>query len=141
MAVEQTVQQLMNELAQARDQILQLSRRQEEVLQTARAELSAAEARMQQMIARNNVGGGNDEGRFDIIDFKSIAPTSFHGRRDESWKRWSRRFCTYLNAKKEGFRMALEWAEQQNFEVDDHTIARMGWDQARTANSNCTISY
>ena len=131
MAVEQTVQQLVNELAQARDQILQLSRRQDEILQTARAELQAAEARLQQSIAQ----GASSDGRFDIIDFKAIAPTSFYGKRDESWKRWSRRFCTYLNAKKEGFRVALEWAEQQPFEINDTTISRMGWDQSRTANS------
>ena len=111
MAVEQTVQQLVAELAQARDQILQLSQRQDELLQTARAELQAVETRMRQTIAQNQANGNNqiDSNRFDIIDFKSIAPTSFHGKREESGKQWSRRFCTYLNAKKEGFRMALEW--------------------------------
>ena len=136
MAVEQTVQQLVNELAQARDQILQLSRRQDDLLQTTRAELQAAEARLQQAIAQGNTAhGGNDTNRFDIIDFKSIAPTSFHGKREESWKRWSRRFCTYLNAKKEGFRMALEWSETADFEINGTTVTRMGWDQATVANS------
>ena len=31
--------------------------------------------------------------------------------------------------------MALEWAEQQQLEINDTTITRMGWDQSRTANS------
>ena len=85
-SIEQQVQQLTAELAQARDQIIQLSQRQDEILRTARVELQAAENRLQQSIAAQPNTTG-DPNRFDVLDFKSVAPTAFHGRRDESWKR------------------------------------------------------
>ena len=138
-AIEQTVQQLTAELSQARSQIIELSQRQDDILRTARMEIQAAETRLQDVINRTSMaassGGNNDSNRFDVLDFKSVVPTAFHGKREESWKRWSRRFRTYCNARREGFRMALTWAEMQEFEINPSTIGRMGWEQAKAADS------
>ena len=132
--VEQAVQQLTDELAQARAQIVRISGE----MSTMRAQVAQAiadsEARMAAEIAWVSGGGGTKEEELKMVDFKVSKPTDFYGRREESWKAWSRQFKTYCNAIKSGFRKALEWAEAFDGEaINTHTIDSMGWPTARLA--------
>ena len=79
-------------------------------------------------------GGGDDS--LNIVDFKTAQPEAFRGRREESWKTWSRGFRTYCNIKKTGFRQALEWAENFGGEViDGDALDTMQWGPARLADA------
>ena len=132
--MEGAVQQLQQELGQARAQIL----RQADALAALRAEcdqaIRASEERTRQLLAAQAAAAPPND-RFDIIDFKAVAPAAFNGRREESWKKWSRKFRTYCNARRDGFRAALQWAEKAPAEINESTIDQMGWPQARTADS------
>ena len=128
------LQQLQNELAQARDQIMRQATALEQLRAQASAAITASEDRMKALIAAIPQSTTGD-GKFDIVDFKANAPNAFHGRREESWKKWSRKFRTYCNARREGFRAALTWAEQCPVEINNSTIDQMGWDKARVADS------
>ena len=126
---EAILNQLRGELAQAQAHITQLSAAQEALRTAAQAEIAASEARSAALIAvigrkqASDTGGGD---KFDIVDFKAIQPGQFKGRREESWKLWSRSFKTYCNTRKNGFRKALDWAEAMDFAINEHTIDKMG---------------
>ena len=130
---EAAIQQLATELAQARDQILRQATALDQLRAQAQAEIAASEARMRDMLARMTPAPG--DGKFDIVDFKASAPNAFNGRREESWKKWSRKFRTYCNARKDGFRAALVWSECAQVEINHHAIDSMGWAPARVADS------
>ena len=131
--------QMANELAVARAQIMRISAEQDTLRAQAQQAVAASEARLMQVIAQNaqtqSRGGGGDD-RIDIVDFKTAQPEAFKGRRDESWKTWSRGFKTYCNIKKQGFRQALEWAENFQGEfIDGDALDTMQWGPARLADS------
>ena len=94
--------QLAGELAQARDQLTrqasaldQLREQARTAVEGVRAEVAASELRTQALVAAaNGRGGAAGDNRFDLLDFKTNAPSAYHGRRDESWKQWSRKFRT-----------------------------------------------
>ena len=130
---EAAIQQLAQELAQARDQILRQATALDQLRAQAQAEIAASETRMRDLLARMTPAPG--DGKFDIVDFKASAPSAFNGRREESWKKWSRKFRTYCNARKDGFRAALVWSESAQVEINHHTIDSMGWAPARVADS------
>ena len=125
--------QVVTELAQAREAILRQAAALDLLRTQTQAELAASEQRTRALVASIQPSRGDD--RFDVIDFKSASPTAFSGRREESWKKWSRQFRTYCNARKDGFRAALVWAEQSQVEINHNTIDSMGWAHARVADS------
>ena len=112
-------QQLSDELNIARAQIAQLSAAQDTLRAQAVAAISASEARTAVLIQQHNTGGGGGKGSdwLELVDFKVAAPANFHGKREESWKFWSRSFKTYCNVRKDGFKRALEWAEAYQGQV------------------------
>ena len=83
-----SVNNLQAELAQAR-------------VETAKAQADAQTAAM-----------GRQMDRFDLIDMKAIAPTHFDGNKLESFRPWGKRLKAFCNAKKSGFREALETSEK-----------------------------
>ena len=129
----QQLQQVAAELAQAREQILRQASALDLLRAQTLAELQASEARTRALVASLQPTRGDD--KFDVVDFKSATPSAYSGRRDESWKKWSRKFRTYCNCRKDGFRAALVWAEQAAMEINHQTIDTMGWPHARVADS------
>ena len=132
------VAQLTNELSLARAQIMRISAEQDALRAQSQASVAASEQRLMAVIAQSqgNSGGGGGEDRLDMIDFKAAQPEAFRGRREESWKMWSRTFKTYCNMKKQGFRQALEWSENFQGEfIDEQALMGMQWAAAGTANA------
>ena len=130
-------QQLSDELNIARGQIAQLSAAQDTLRAQAAAAISASEARTAALIQQQNAGGGGGKGDWlELVDFKVAAPANFHGKREESWKLWSRSFKTYCNVRKEGFKRALEWAEAYAGQViNESSIDDLQWPLARMADA------
>ena len=81
-------QQLADELASAKAQIVRISTEQDQLKAAAQAAIAASEARTKDMIAQINQAGGKQEDSFNIVDFRDTTPGNFHGRRNESWKLW-----------------------------------------------------
>ena len=101
-------QQLSDELNVARAQIAQLSAAQDQLRAQAVAVIAQSEARTAALIQQHNAAGGGSSDRIDLVDSKVSKPAGSHGKREESWKFWSRSFKTYCNVRREGFRKALE---------------------------------
>ena len=91
-------QQLADELNVARGQIAQLSAAQDTVRAQAASAIAASEAPTAALIQQQNTsgfGGGGGKGDWpELVDFKVAKPADFHGKREESWKLWSRRIAT-----------------------------------------------
>ena len=132
---EQQLQQVVAELAKSRAQIMRLSAEMDTLRANAQQAVANSEARMTRLINDQAARGGGGEDKIDIVDFKAAQPEPFKGRRDESWKLWSRSFRTYCNVRKQGFRQALEWSENfQHGEIDLQALDSMNWAPARAAN-------
>jgi hypothetical protein len=65
---------------------------------------------------------------------KNLEPGSFDGRKDESYKAWAKSVKSYCEHDTEGFREALEWAENEAAVIDADTVELMSWEHAQTAN-------
>ena len=104
-------QQVSDELASTRAQIVRISSEMDVLRTGAQNAIAASEARSAALFAQMSASAGTREDRFDIVDFKVAKPDNFHGKREESWKVWSRQFKTYCNVRKSGFKQALDWAE------------------------------
>ena len=136
-----TMDQMIDELNVARTQVARLAADQDALRASASQATANSEARTAALIAQlasrvgqGGAGGGGD--RFDIVDFKVMKPDNFYGKREESWKAWSRQFRTYCNVQKEGFKKALDWAEAYQGEIfNEHSIDEMQWPLARVADS------
>ena len=130
------MEQLANELAVARTQIMRLSSDMDALRAQAQQAVQQSEARLTQLISQSQSRESNIEEKLDIVDFKTAAPETFKGRREESFKMWSRTFKTYCNIRKQGFRAALEWAESyQGPYIDPSALDSMQWGPARLADS------
>ena len=131
--IEQQVAQLNDELAQARAQIGRLTNELGTIRGQAAKAIAESEARTTALISRISAGGERPD-EIKMMDLKVNKPDNFYGRREESWKAWSRQFKTYCNAIKSGFRRALEWAEAfEGDSINHDTIDTMGWQPARAA--------
>ena len=132
-------QQMQNELKTARDQIAALAVAQDTLKQNAQDAIAASEARSaqlaRQLAERATANAQSTNERFDLVDFKVNKPEPFSGRRDESWKSWSRQFKTYCNVRKDGMKRALDWAETQTTEIDRNAVMGMGWALGEMANA------
>ena len=79
-----------------------------------------------------------DTGRkVDLVDAKSMSPTTYSGARSESYKAWSKRVKAYTNAKMTGFRMALEAVDKlpKDQQVDLEVFSGWNWKDAVEADS------
>ena len=129
-------QQMSDELASTRAQILRISSDMDALRSGAQAAIAASEARSAALFAQMSAGNATREERFDIVDFKVVRPDCFYGKREESWKVWSRQFKTYCNVRKSGFKQALDWAEAfQGTCINESTIDDMQWPAARLADT------
>ena len=77
-------QQMSNEFASARAQIVRISSEMDVLRTGAQAAIAASEARSAALFAQMRVGSTAREERFDIVDFKVAKPDSFYGKREES---------------------------------------------------------
>ena len=138
---EAAMSQMAAELQQARAQIGQLAASQDQLKAQAMQAIAASEALTNAALAQLHAAGGGGGGpgaidRIELVDFKVNKPEAFHGKREESWKLWSRQFKTYCNVRKDGFKKALEWAEVYLGPIiNDQSIDSMGWASARLADT------
>ena len=58
--------------------------------------------------------------KFDLLDAKAMTPEVYRGKRTEAFKPWARKLKHYCNAKRSGFRKALDWAEKEEEEIPIH---------------------
>ena len=65
------------------------------------------ELRMAQAAGAQAGQGGQRDGRFELIDTKTMTPTKFSGMRTDHFKQWAKKLKAYTNAKVNGFREAL----------------------------------
>ena len=79
-------------------------------------------------------GGGDRADRLDLVDVKSMQPQVFSGHQSESYKQWAKKVRAFCNARKPGFRKALEWAEQEARPIDDASLSVLSWAPAEDAN-------
>ena len=71
--------------------------------------------------------------KFDLIDLKELTPDKFRGRKTDNFKPWAKKLKAYCNAKRSGFRNALEWAEKEPGEI--HDVTGSGWGEAAAADA------
>ena len=107
------MQQLADELASARAQIVRLSTEQDNLRAQAQAAIAASEARTQALIASMSARDAQANERFDIVDFKVARPDNFRGRREESWKVWSRKSRRIATSGAKVF--ARRWSGRKHF--------------------------
>ena len=100
--------QLSQELNVARAQIAQLSAAQDSLRSEASSAIAASEARTAQLLQQQGGGGGGKGDHIDLVDFKVAKPADFYGKREESWKVWSRAIKTYCNVRCEGFKRGIK---------------------------------
>ena len=82
-----------------------------------KGEMEAAMGQARKQIAdlENRGGGGRGgyEDRMDLIDIKSMQPQIFSGEVQESYKQAAKKIKAFCNARRPGFRQALDWAEAE----------------------------
>ena len=111
---EQVCQALQLELQQTRAHLAQLAT-SHETLKTAHDALNSASHRLFGERALE-ITASEDKLRnliftqkFDLVDLKEITPDQFRGRKTDNFKPWAKKLKAYCNAKRSGFRGALEW--------------------------------
>ena len=131
------MQQMQNELNTTRAQIARMATEHDSLRQAHEAlrsatdlalqartnEIATAEMKIRQLLFTQ---------KFDLMDMKTLQPETFKGKQSEAFKPWARKVKAFCNAKKAGFRRALEWAETQQTEIQDLTGA--SWEHADVAN-------
>ena len=129
--------QLQTELATTRTQMAQMAAEHDNLrqarealraatdtaLQAKASEIASSEAKLKQLMSNQ---------KFDLLDMKTLQPETFKGKQSEAFKPWARKVKAFCNAKKVGFRRALEWSEVQTMEITD--VRGTGWEQAEIAN-------
>ena len=73
------------------------------------------------------------EDRWELVDIKALNVTSFGGKATDSWKHWSKRAKAFCNAKQEGFRIAMEWAEMETVPIDKASLESWNWQHTAKA--------
>ena len=126
LTMEQAVVQLQAELANTRTQMgtmaqqhdalsaahMALRSETDALFRQKQMEIATSEQKLERLLFNQ---------KFDLLDAKAMQPDNFKGRRTEAFKPWARKLRAYCNAKKGGFRKALEWAEEQTSEIIDLT--------------------
>ena len=111
--LEQAVVQLQNELGTTRQQLLVMAQSRdalqaahnllksetERMLKEREDEIKKSEAKLAQFLFTQ---------KFDLVELKTLQPEVFKGRRAENFLPWAKKVKTFCNAKKQGFRRALE---------------------------------
>ena len=135
--IEQAMQQLQGELNTTRDQLARMADSHdqlraahealrlasEQAFQMKAAEIQASEDKLSKLVFNQ---------KFDLLDMKTLQPDTFKGRAQEAFKPLARKVKAFCNAKRQGFRKALDWAEAQPHAIQD--LGPMGWSHAEPAN-------
>ena len=124
-----TAEQVQAQLTQTQSENLRLST----ALDTLRSESHAAITQLRELIDKNGASKNHD--RFDLLDMKAMAPGNFGGGRTELFSPWTKKIASWLNAKKDGFRKALEWAQDEELAIDHDGLTAMNWEFAEVANA------
>ena len=118
----------MSRLAQQHDSLRHehdlLKATSDQLFRVRQDEIRASEDKLQKLLFGQ---------KFDLLDLKALQPENFKGRRTDAFKPWARKLKAYCNAKRQGFRKALEWAENQQQEITD--LSGMAWDHAIAADA------
>ena len=74
------------------------------------------------------------EDKWELVDTKALQVTNFGGKVTDSWKAWSKRAKAFCNAKQDGFRIAMEWAEMETAPIDKTSLESWNWPHTAKAN-------
>ena len=136
--MEQAMIQLQNDLAQTRQQMAIMASSHDNLAIAHEALKSQSDMLFRQRA--EEIKNSEDKlaklmftQKFDLLDLKTMQPEVFKGRRNDAFKPWARKLKAYCNAKRHGFRKALEWADAQTHEITD--LGPMQWDQAIVADA------
>ena len=135
---EQACQALQVELTATRAHLAQLAT-SHDTLRTAHDALNAAshrlfgERQLEIKASEDKLRNLIFTQKFDLIDLKEITPDKFRGRKTDNFKPWAKKLKAYCNAKRIGFKGALEWAEKETSEIQDATGS--GWSEAAAADA------
>ncbi len=109
--------------------LLETGRRdQEEALRNAHSKIAMIETGRRDQDPRGERG-------MQLVDVKTMQPVIFSGKLQESYKHWAKKVKAFCNARKPGFRQALEWAELESTAIDSDSLTALQWDAAEQANS------
>ena len=81
---------------------------------------------------RGGQGFHSPEG-MQLVDVKTMQPVIFSGKFQESYKHWAKKVKAFCNARKPGFRQALDWAELETNPIDADSMKMLNWDAAEHA--------
>ena len=81
--------------------------------------------------------GGRRDGSSSsgLLNLKHFEPKVFGGKDSEDIKPWAKRMRGYCNAKRPGYKIAMEWAEQQKEPITTEDLDLMEWDYAVRADA------
>ena len=79
--------------------------------------------------------GPKHEERMDLVDIKTMQPKVYSGKMEESYKAWAKKVKAFCNARKPGFRQALDWAELEVTPIDRASLGGLNWAAAELADS------
>ena len=134
MSAADQIASLQQQLEQSRIHTVAIT----ENLEKLRTESSGAVQELRAQLAAMKIivdeKGKPKEKEMELLNLKHLEPKTFAGAKDDSYKSWSKKLKTYCNARKDGFRKALEWAEKEEHTVD-MDIMNATWDWARTGNT------
>ena len=123
-----TTKQQLAVVAQQHDALQQahlvLRAESDTLFRTRQEEIRASEQKLEKLLFSQ---------KFDLLDLKNMQPDKFRGRRVEAFKPWARKLKAYCNAKRGGFRKALEWAEKQSTKIVD--LTHCPWAEAQLADA------
>ena len=134
MSTAEQIANLQTQLEQSRAHTITIT----EGLDKLRAESSGAVLELRNQVAAMQIALNEKskvkEKELELLNLKHLEPKNFTGAKDENYKSWAKKLKTYCNAKKEGFRKALDWCGNEESAIDLDVMAA-SWDWARTGNS------
>ena len=72
--------------------------------------------------------------QWHLVDFKTITPEVFKAGANQSYNIWSKKIKAFCNAKLDGFRIALGWAERTSEPITIEAIQGSDWAPCEVAN-------
>ena len=134
-----TVQGVAAELMTTQQRLVlseQQNARLAEGMDKLRSEMEVAMNQAQTRIAEleQRTAGNKDRG-MELVDIRTMDPGVFGGGPSESWKIWSKKVKAYCNARVQGFRAALDWAESEVNPIDGGSLVSMNWQHVDAANA------
>ena len=134
------VHAITEQLELVHNQIAQLGEQMEmralgSALQTLRSDADRAVIEIKQRLSslehnaqaagHGDGGGQGGYGFLNLIDSRSMVPPTFSGSKGGiTFKEWSRKVNSYLNAKSHGYWKAMEWCELEEGTLDDDAVQR-----------------